>query len=292
MKEMVYDDTRWVQMLHSMGCWNETEARKRFEEAMRRKYETQKAKHEEEARSKAAGLTGSSNGVPNRADGIRKTSVTLFDAGEEEQRQKESIETKTRNGGVLDGMDVTNIPPGIAIGDLMSSKSAAAPLAIIKTVRSIRGFARHEFGRVYGALAPLYFDLARSRNHTDPAIFRIYREPEHQAQMLAQLKIFARSDMYQGWQYREEKLNAMMGIFENAVLREFEQYAASNMFALTTVLTVHRAYETGDIDGKMRRYAHVLVTLNGGQEGVDLFIHKHPIMFEKEKLGNSMDCIK
>ncbi|KAI9772287.1 MAG: F-box protein: endocytic membrane traffic, recycling ReCYcling 1 [Geoglossum simile] len=271
MKEMVYDDTRWVQMLQSMGCWSETEARKRFEEAMRRKHEAQKAKHEEEARGKAAGLTSSSNRVPNSADGIRKTSVTLFDASDEEQRQNGSVGMKIRNS---DGIDVLKPSPGIVIGDLMSSTSTVASLTILKSVRSIRGFARHEFGRIYGALAPLYFDLARSRNHTDPAIFRIYREPEHQAQMLAQLTVFARSDMYQGWHYREEKLNSMVGIFENAVLREFEQ-----------------AYEAGDIDGKMRRYAHVLVILNGGQEGVDLFIHKHPIMFEKEKLGNSMDCI-
>ncbi|KAH0541909.1 hypothetical protein FGG08_003629 [Glutinoglossum americanum] len=279
MKEMVYDDTRWVQMLQSMDCWNETEARKRFEEAMRRKYEAQKAKHEEETKSKAAaGLTGPTIGAPNSVDGVRKASVTLFDASEEEQRQKEWTEsdtvTKARNGSVTAGMDAMNLAPSAAIGDLTSPRPAITLLTVLKAVRSIRGFARQEFGKVYGALAPLYFDLARSRNHTDPAVFRIYREPEHQAQMLAQLKVFAKSDMYQGWQYREEKLNAMMGIFENAVLREFEQ-----------------AYEVGDIDGKMRRYAHVLVILNGGQAGVDLFIHKHPIMFEKVKLGNPMDCI-
>jgi recyclin-1 len=230
MKEMVYDDTRWVQMLQSMGCWSETEARKRFEEAMRRKYEAQKARREEEARSRVAELPSSSNGVPNSADGRRKTSVTLFDAGEEEQRQKSSMGLEIRN---RDGIDAMNLSPAIVIGDLTSSQPATASLAILKSVRSIRGFARQEFGRVYGALAPLYFDLARSRNHTDPAIFRIYREPEHQAQMLAQLKVFARSDMHQGWQYREEKLNSMMGIFENAVLREFEQYATFDRFTFT-----------------------------------------------------------
>ncbi|KAH0559396.1 hypothetical protein GP486_004090 [Trichoglossum hirsutum] len=272
MKEMVYDDTRWVQMLQSMNCWSETEARKRFEDAMRRKYEAQKSK------GKAANLADVTTGAPNSVDGARKTSVTLFDASEEEQRLKEPVKSVigmiSQNGSVIDGIGTMNLAPGTPTRDSTSPQPATAMLTVLKTVRSIRGFARHEFGRVYGTLAPLYFDLARSRNHNDPAVFRIFREPEHQAQMLAQLKIFARSDIYQGWQNREEKLDAMMGIFENAVLREFEQ-----------------AYEAGDIDGKMRRFAHVLVILNGGQAGVDLFIHKHPIMFEKLKLGDPMDCI-
>src|SRR5437764_7085736 len=65
-----------------------------------------------------------------------------------------------------------------------------------------------------------------------------------------------------------------------------------NRSILVATLTLRRAYEAGEIDGGMRRYAHVLVILNGGQAGIDLFIHKHPIMFEKVKLGNPMDCIK
>ncbi|KAF4962810.1 hypothetical protein FZEAL_10973, partial [Fusarium zealandicum] len=39
MREMVYDDTRWVSRLKSMGCWDELEARRRFEEAVRRRRE-------------------------------------------------------------------------------------------------------------------------------------------------------------------------------------------------------------------------------------------------------------
>ena len=35
MQEMVYDDTRWVQRLRRMDCWNEVEARKRAESLRR-----------------------------------------------------------------------------------------------------------------------------------------------------------------------------------------------------------------------------------------------------------------
>lgn len=42
----------------------------------------------------------------------------------------------------------------------------------------------------------------------------------------------------------------------------------------------------------MKRYANVLILLNGGQACVQLFVQKHPVMFEREKLGNSMDCFE
>lgn len=108
----------------------------------------------------------------------------------------------------------------------------------------------------------------------DPVIFRVYRDPEQQAQMLSHLQIFARSDWAQGWRQREEKLMTMVGIFENAVLREFEQ-----------------GYEAWDIDGRMRRYAHVLGVLNGGHTGIELFVQKHPMFWDRGVVGNSMDCI-
>jgi recyclin-1 len=53
-----------------------------------------------------------------------------------------------------------------------------------------------------------------------------------------------------------------------------------------------RGYEVGDIDGRMRKYAHVLVELNGGQAGVEIFIQKHPIFTDKDSFGRPMDCIK
>ncbi|KAK4453783.1 F-box protein: endocytic membrane traffic, recycling recycling 1 [Podospora aff. communis PSN243] len=92
--------------------------------------------------------------------------------------------------------------------------------------------------------------------------------------MLANLVVFARSDWAQGWHQREEKLTSMVSIFESAVLREFEQ-----------------GYEFWDVDGRMKKYATVLNTLNGGGAGVELFVHKHPMFTDKEVLANSMDCI-
>lgn len=285
---MVYEDSRWVQRLKVMGVWNDGEARKRFEEALMMKREVMRVRREEEGRvgkgggaNSMVGVNGSGGGVT----GVRKTSTMLFDAGVEEEKRRVSQSGDGHSGGSvknatgdIDGFEtlILSTPPR----NVQSSATRApmldpeALLNVFAGVKSIRGYARKEYGRIYAALAPFYFDLARSRSHMDPVLFRVYRDPEQQAQMLAHLQIFAKSDWSQGWRQREEKLITMVGIFENAVLREFEH-----------------GYEVWDIDGRMHRYAHVLGILNGGHAGIELFIQKHPLFSEREVLANSMDCI-
>jgi recyclin-1 len=274
---MVYDDTRWIQRLKSMGCWNDTEARQRFDEDMRRKAEARRSK-EAEALQKTE-VNGSVNGTTGGGDVGSKLSTTLFDAHLEEEMQRKSGDSKVRpRASTLDkGFDDMTLssPSGIAVPSQANYSDPNVALKVISRVRSIRGMARQEYGKVYGALALYYFDLARSQSHTDPVLFRTYRDPEQQAHMLSQLKTFAKSDFAQGWNHREEKLDTMVGMFENAALREFEQ-----------------GYEQKDFDGSMKRYAQVLVSLNGGSAGVDSFIHNHPLMLEKEKLGNPSDCFR
>lgn len=268
MQEMVYDDTRWIQKLNAMGAWNETEARQRTEEAMKRRLEAQRTRDADEARRTGVGLAGSVNGI---AGGGRERggSFTIFDAHVEEERYKKSLEQprpRPRHGSVADGFD-----------DLtLSSKPLPDPaiaLTALRQVKSIRGFARQEYGKIHGALAPFYNDIAHAESSSDPIIFRTYRDPEQQAQILADLRIFARCDSAQGWQQREQKLETMTGIFENAALLEFQH-----------------GYEVQDID-RMKRYAHVLVILNGGTTAIDIFIHNHPYMLKKEQLGNPLDCV-
>ncbi|KAK0652229.1 exocyst complex component Sec10-like protein [Cercophora newfieldiana] len=242
MREMVYDDTRWVARLRSMGCWDEAEARRRFEEAMKRR------------RDMAAASAGRGAAA---AGGGQRAQVSEV---------KDGFET----------LAVGGLSPKQARAPAAQdpSKDPEALLGVIKTAQSVRGHARQEFGRIYGALAPFYFDLANAKTHTDPIVFKVFRDPERQAQMLANLLVFAKSDWAQGWQQREGKLGGMVSIFESAVLREFEQ-----------------GYEFWDVDGRMKKYATVLSTLNGGAAGVELFVQKHPIFTDKEVLANSMDCI-
>ncbi|KAI1758891.1 exocyst complex component Sec10-like protein [Hypoxylon sp. FL1150] len=258
MREMVYDDTRWVARLKSMGCWNELEARRRFEEAVKRKRE--------------AASRPIANGGPAQPAG-RQVSTTIFDAAVEEEARRRAQAEKAPQPQEprIDGFETMSLNPS-------QSKSPyedpTALLGVLKHVRSIRGHAREEYGKVYGALAPFYFDLARAKTHTEPIVFRVFRDPERQAQMLSNLQTFSGSDWAEGFQSREAKVINMMTIFESAVLREFEQ-----------------GYEFWDVDGRMRRYAHVLHTLNGGNAATDLFIQKHPMLDDRGILGNPMDCV-
>ena len=47
----------------------------------------------------------------------------------------------------------------------------------------------------------------------------------------------------------------------------------------------------GDLDGRMRQYAEVLLTLNGGQSCIDLFVRDNPVLKAKDDFGDPMDCI-
>jgi recyclin-1 len=149
---MVYDDTRWVQRLRRMGCWDEAKARKGVE------------------------------------DGEK------VEDGSTEKRPVESY-----------------------------SVQLSSILMVLSRVQSVRGAARQEYGKIYGALSPYYLDISRTDVYLESKVFRSFREPEQQAQILSELSRFAKSDITQGWATREGRLTAVIKMFESAVLREFAQ---------------------------------------------------------------------
>lgn len=266
-KEMVYDDTRWVARLKSMGVWDEAGARKRFEEAVQRRRQ----------QTISSGVGRGQPIPPPSPTGTTKRESLFFDADlEQERRQHELLQIqlqKQQISDLRDGFETMKVSGGGSGGE--PPRDVEGLLLVVKNARSIRGHARQEYGRIYGALAPFYFDLVRARTHTDPLVFKVFRDPDRQARMLANLRSFARSDWADGAEGRREKLEGMTGIFESAVLREFEQ-----------------GYEFWDVDGRMKKYAHVLEVLNpGSSAGVELFIQKHPIFADREVLANAMDCV-
>ena len=269
LQEMVYDDTRWIQKLKTMGVWNDAEARQRFDEGRRRKADAQ--------RTAGSHLPGDTDGQSGRA---HAGSVTLFDAGVEEERYKSSQDQARsplhrRRETLTDGFNELPTSPAVPSAGSNTQQDPAAALTVFTRVRSIRGHARQEFGKVYAALGPFYNNLVKSRNQSDSLIFRTYRDPEQQAQILSQLKRFAQSDHTEGWADREAKLDATIGAFEHAVLREFQQGLAAN-----------------DVEGRMRRYAHVLVAANGGVAGVDAYINSISESNEMKRLGSLLYCLE
>lgn len=146
LQEMVYDDTRWVSRLKSMGCWDEREARRRFEEAVRRRREA------------AERATGQQPGGATAAHKPGET--TLFDASVEEQKRRRAA------SDLRDGFQTMSL--GGARKD--DPEDADSYLDVLKSVKSIRGGARQEYGKIYGALAPFYFDIVKARSHADPIV--------------------------------------------------------------------------------------------------------------------------
>ena len=147
-------------------------------------------------------------------------------------------------------------------------------MTVFSRVQSIRGHARQEYSNIHAALAPLYRNAVECTTHTDARLFRVYRDPNQQAQMLANLHTFSRCDVSQGWQQRLDKLNALLEAFENAVSREFKQ-----------------GLDAGDVEGKLSKYARVLVNLNGGLKGIELFIARSPLISEKIRFGHPIACL-
>ena len=274
MREMVYDDTRWVQRLKLMGCWDENEARKRAEAARRKRSETLQSIHQEETKRAGIGVNGAAYGT-NGSEKSERLGSTIFDAAAEFAGEDEKT-----NGAPLKSVSI--VEDGFDAIEISSPRrptayepqDTASRIDIFAHVCSLRGYARQEYGKVYGALAPFYLDAIRCENHTHATVFRTYRDPTQQARMLANISKFSDSDMSEGWRKRKEKFDALVGAFELAVSKEFEQ-----------------ALDAGDVTGKMRKYAHVLVYLNGGHSGVELFISKSSIIGSRYRLGNALDCL-
>lgn len=244
--EMAYDDTRWVQRLKRIGCWDEADARKHIEA-------TYGSIANPDIEDVEDILTGPSGTVP---------AIIIEKAPGSDVKE------------LSDGFDKielvnTSLPP-----ESSTNAEDDPDLVILKTARSIRGEARREYGRIHSALAPFYNDIAKNGPSMDSLVFTKYTDPQAQAQMLSQLVAFSNSDMTDGWEDRTDRLQRTVAMFETAALNEFRN-----------------AYEADDIDDTMRKYAHVLWTLNGGKAAVDFFIHHNHLMTRKAELGTVRDCI-
>lgn len=276
MREMVYDDTRWVRRLQLMGCWNEAAARIAAEDSRRKKLESHNAKQEQQAK-KTESMRKATPIVTVASEAPRKSSIPILNIKGSQKSQARTSDP-VPNGQPNrheDGFDFVtlslNTPEPLPDHQPLDNVDT---LDVISKVRSIRGAARQEYGRVHAALNPYLRDALRSKHPSNARIFRIYRDPVQQAKMLSQLMKFASSDLSLGWQMREEKLSRMVSAFEDAVSREFEQ-----------------GLKLDDVDGRMKKYAHVLVTLNGGGRAIDMWMSDNPVVKDRMALGDPMDCI-
>lgn len=280
---MVYDDARWVARLKRMGVWDDVEARKSVESA---------------AAGAAAGGEEMVKSLVNvdTVNGKGRPATTVIGAGSTPwpangvvtAHRKSTLNTSMgRKGQSADGFDEVTLmgpaastqlgfkvhsPEGPRLPNGLYDPSKA--LTVLEYVQSIRGQARQEYGKVYKCLGSFYNDIVEAESPMHCRLFKVYDSPEQQAQMLAQLRVFANSDLAPGADARERRLAEVISIFDTAALLEFR-----------------RGYDRRDVSGSMRKYAHVLHRLNGGQNSIDLFLNHNRLILGKASLGSATDCV-
>jgi recyclin-1 len=214
MRDMVYDDSRWIAKLKAMDIWNEEDAKRALEEEITlRKSALQKAQVE---------------AVLGRAVTNSSATTTLFDV---------SIERKKLQGFPVSSMKETDdlldfqFEGPEAFGEFQSVSGVedqkmvdySAPLNILSSVVSRRGQARSEFGRVYKVLAPLYIDLANSSSPDRSMAFRHRERPEERAKLLKVLELFGRARAVDNWTKCQREITRIIEAFERQMLNEFEE---------------------------------------------------------------------
>jgi len=215
MRDMVYDDSRWVSKLKAMGVWNEEEARRAAEEELQRRREEEEKRREEVVLGRP--LT---NGT-----------TTLFDAALEKQKFDAMPVTPIKNTGDL--MDFAIDSPE-AFGDfqgvspaespVMKPLETSSPLTVLSSVVSHRGKARQEFAKVYEVLAPIYLELVHSNSLEDAPTFKHRPKREEQAKLLHELVRFGRSNSVDNWTRCQKRLAWILETFERQCITEFEEY--------------------------------------------------------------------
>ncbi|KEF53766.1 uncharacterized protein A1O9_10167 [Exophiala aquamarina CBS 119918] len=260
MQEMVYDDAKWVQRLRMMGCWNDAEARKIADS------------------TKQPTTPGRRQSIIDRnlVNGKGRPEV-LFDIASPTiaQRRQTTLMSPIRpQQPAVDGFDVAELASSKSISSPTLPIDTDAVLSIFRNVKSVRGQARREYGKIYKLLGPYYTNLVSVSNPMESRIFRDFAAPEQQAQLLANLRTFSQSDFSPASASRETRIKTTADMFDAAALLEFR-----------------KGYEYKDIQGRMRQYAKVMHILNGGKSSVELFLHDNNLVAQKVNLGKALDCV-
>ena len=161
---MVYDDTRWVQRLQLMGCWDEREARRKADALRIERSGVQASMPRENNTDAATGSNGSFH-TANGAGNPGRFSTTIFDAtqGNEVHVQPRGSGFKPRQARVDDGFDSVALTTTGGGNTYFFDDNSVTGLTVFSQVHSVRGHARQEFAKIYRVLAPLYVDTVKCK---------------------------------------------------------------------------------------------------------------------------------
>lgn len=251
MHEMIYDDARWVQRLKKMDVWSEVEARRTRGGRL--------SVSQSERKSTIDHSLVNGKGRPElNINGLPASPRKPFSVAQARD---------------FDGFDMISFS-GPTLEAVNSPATKEETLRALGNVKSVRGQARQEYGKVYKALNPFYIDAIHAVSYQSTRIFSIFTLPEQRALMFTNIRTFAMSDLSPGTGIREQRIRELITQYDTAALLEFRS-----------------GYEYKDITGRMKQYAHVMHMLNGGQSGVDLFLNDNRLLSRKSELGSVSDCV-
>lgn len=248
MHEMVYEDARWVQRLKKMGAWNDIEARR-------------------------TGGGRMSVSQPRRKSTIDRSLVNGKGRPEIHINGQVTSPRKPAQSRAFDGFDTISFADVSSLPQNGVNDKEVA-LSVLQDVKSIRGQARQEYGKIHKSLNPFYMDALQATSHERTLIFSRYALPEQRAEMFSSIRAFAQADVSPGFSRRGHRLAELIRSYDAAALLEFRS-----------------GYEYKDVKGRMKQYAHVMYTLNGGQSSVNLFLNDNRLVARKTELGSVSDCV-
>ncbi|CAG8551608.1 2625_t:CDS:10, partial [Diversispora eburnea] len=140
--------------------------------------------------------------------------------------------------------------PGLPLDPFLSQKSW----------KTSTGIAKDTFKRIYIELIPYYFEFRNRRK--DSRLFKEFIDPTQQAKMLKRLTMFGKLNISIDSDQINNALVTTIEYFENSSLHNFElAYDANNII-------------------EMKKWANILIYLNGGASCIQVFIQKNRIFFD------------
>ncbi|KAG7661521.1 RCY1 [[Candida] subhashii] len=144
-----------------------------------------------------------------------------------------------------------------------------SPLSCLDYVYRSNKNAKYQMLKIHRCLYPYYKDLLVNKSYDQLRIFKDFQTPEEQAQLLTNLLIYNRIDYIESTRNTaRDKINELIEIFENALLRELE---------------IH--FDLEDYE-KTRQFVMILVSLQNQQTLIDFFLQRSIFDNEEREIFN------
>lgn len=143
------------------------------------------------------------------------------------------------------------------------------PLTCFDKTLKIPKAAKFQVLKIHQALYPYYTDLQLNKPYDQLRIFKDFQTPEEQSKILTNLLRYNNIDVYEDSSIMvKDKINSILEIFENALLRELE---------------IH--YDIQDYE-KTNQFVKILINLGNQQTLIDFFLQKSIFDNEESKFFN------